>query len=404
MESVEDVILGEGVSASGEDIVGDGNTDDHSWVQWYQRSWLDIKEREDGVLVNPETVSKKKQFPQSISKNGPGTVTAIKRGLIRFLYLVIDYSDAMRYQDYKPNRVDFIIAELTNNFIPKFFQENPLSYISIVIMRDGEAHFLTRMNGQPKFQIKKLKEFAIANNPSGSCSIVKAIDLIIKSSVDSPMYASREVLVIWGSLSSADAVDTPISPYLTEKISRESNLALNVVSMSPEVFAIKRLTESALSSFFAVATNQTDFCSRLSSLLLPKTNTAVKPVYIKMGFPVKTTNTSRLVKCLCHKDMQSSVYVCPQCHGFVCEIPTNCPVCKLTLVEKDMLTRVHRLLYNVPSYLEKQGDSGTCFGCDQTFSDDGCVCENCGHEFCTQCSIACHDTLKHCPGCLTSVT
>ena len=154
MESVEDVVLGEGgPTVSGEDLLGDGTQDDHSWVQWYQRSWLEIEEREDGVLVNPETLAKKSYFPKS-SADHPSGVTAVKRGLIRFLYLVIDYSDSMRFQDYKPNRVDFLIAELTNNFIPKFFQDNPLSYISIVVMRDGEAQFLTRMNGQPKFQIK----------------------------------------------------------------------------------------------------------------------------------------------------------------------------------------------------------------------------------------------------------
>lgn len=399
MESVEDVILGEG--KSNEDITGeDGITEDHKWVQWYQRSWLEIEEGEDGVLVNPETAPRKIVFPKS-STDHPGGVTAVKRGLIRFLYLVIDYSDSMRFQDYKPNRVDFLVAQLTNDFIPKFFLENPLSYISIVMMRDGEAHFLTRMNGQPKFQIKKLKEFAIANNPSGSCSIYKAMDLILRSSIDSPMYASREVLVLWGSLSSADPPDTPIHPLLSERVSQESNFSLSVLSISPEVFAMKKLAESARGpgSEFSVAMNQSDFISRLSSALTPKINTAVKPVYIKMGFPMKTTNANRLVKCICHKEMQSSVYVCPQCHGFVCEIPTNCPVCKLTLVEKDMLTRVHRLLYNVPTFLSRE--KGKCFGCELFFDDhDGSVCENCGQDFCADCGVFCQDTLKHCPGCL----
>ena len=401
MESVEDVVLGEGgPTVSGEDLLGEGTQDDHSWVQWYQRSWLEIEEREDGVLVNPETMAKKSYFPKS-SADHPSGVTAVKRGLIRFLYLVIDYSDSMRFQDYKPNRVDFLIAELTNNFIPKFFQDNPLSYISIVVMRDGEAQFLTRMNGQPKFQIKKLKEFAIANNPSGQCSIVKAIDLVLKSSVDSPMYASREILVLWGSLNSADPVSTPIHPYLSDRVAQETNLSFTVISLSPEVFAIKKLAESAgTGSQFSVAINQSDFSTRLTSVLVPKINTAVKPVYIKMGFPMKTTNTTRLVKCVCHKEMQSSVYVCPQCHGFVCEIPTNCPVCKLTLVEKDMLTRVHRLLYNVPTYVAKE--KGKCFGCDEFFDNfDGSVCENCREDFCAECGIFCQDTLKHCPGCLT---
>jgi len=150
MEFVEDTILGEGATGP----AGDDGTinEEHSWVQWYQRSWLSIEEGENGVLVNPQVASNKYVRGTEIAST---STMPLKKGLIRFVYLVIDYSEAMKSTDYKPNRTDFVIAELCNKFIPKFFESNPLSYISILVMRDGESHFITRMNGQPKFQIKK---------------------------------------------------------------------------------------------------------------------------------------------------------------------------------------------------------------------------------------------------------
>jgi transcription initiation factor TFIIH subunit 2 len=268
------------------------------------------------------------------------------------------------------------------------------------------------MNGQPKFQVKKLKEYAIAHNPSGTCSVVRAIDLVLKSSLDSPLYASKEILLVWGSLVSVDPIETPINPYLTDKIQNQS---ITIISISPEVHALKKLSEVGPGNKFIVATSQTDFTSRLSEYINPRINTQVKPVYVKMGFPMKTSDTFRLVKCVCHKEMQSSVYVCPQCQGFVCEIPTNCPVCKLTLVDKDMLTRVHRLLYSMPTYTVIPAQVQTadmhptemahiCFGCDSYFTEGGAVCDACGEKFCYECDMFAHDSLKHCPGCLTAPT
>ncbi len=263
-------------------------------------------------------------------------------------------------------------------------------------MRDGTANFITRMNGQPNFQIKKFKEYIQNNQPSGSCSLVKAIDLVLKSG-DMPLYATREVLVFWGSLSSIDTAKTPIHPYLTEKISASGGLDITVLSMSPEVFAIKRL-----STKFLVATSPSDFHNKLDGVLQPKQNAQAKPVYIKMGFPLKSLNTP-LTKCACHLELHSTHYSCPQCKSVVCEIPTNCPVCKLTLVEKDMLTRIHRLLYDMPRYDEIFVETtSSCDGCScRLDTTDAVQCTECKEIYCYDCDAFSHETLRHCIGCLS---
>ena len=393
MESVEDIVLGEGVSASGaateEELLG---VDEHSWVQWYQKSWLEIEEGDNGRLINPEEETQR--YVRSY-RPAASAGMALKKGLIRFLYIVVDYSQAMRESDYKPNRAEFIISELTE-FLAKFFAANPLSYVSIVAMRNGDASFVTRMNGQPNFQIKNLKQFVHANPPAGACSLVKAFGLILRSSTaEMPQYASREVVVLWGSLSSVDPVETPIVPFLTDQL---SGVNTTVLSLSPEVFAVRKI---ASANQFHVALNATGFRARLAELLTPKENSAVKPIYIKMGFPVKTFDQSKLVKCCCHKDLHNGLYVCPQCGAFVCEIPTNCPVCRLTLVDRDMLARVHRLLYDMPPYHPADDVSTKCKGCEEPFSQGGAQCAECSDEYCYACDVFNHEQLKHCPGCLT---
>lgn len=302
------------------------------------------------------------------------------------MYVLIDFSGSMRQGDYKPNRMDFVIGQLTE-FVKAFFDQNPISYLSLVAMRDGAAKYITRMNGQPAFQIRKLKEFSRTNVPSGTCSLLKALQLV-GSPQDIPLYATRETLVIWGSLSS---VDPP--PFLNS-ISTEKEGRITVISMCPEVYAVKRSA-----SEFNVALNSSDFKTRLDAMLAPKdtSTSATKPVYIKMGFPVRSF--SKLSKCCCHSQLHSAVYTCPQCGAFVCEIPASCPACKLTLVDKEMLSRVHRLLYDMPSYVSCPPD--TCAGCNGPTPGRSARCTACREIYCSQCSAFSHETLKHCIGCLT---
>jgi transcription initiation factor TFIIH subunit 2 len=393
MESVEDIVLGEGVSASGaateEELLG---LDDHRWLEWYQKSWLDIQESIDGRLVGPQQHSTTGASRRYALETGGGV--AVKKGLIRFLFVIVDLSSAMRQTDFKPTRSDFVVNEVSD-FIKSYFAQNPLSYISLIAMRDGTAHFITRMNGQPNFQIKTLKEYVQSNLPQGTCSLTKAVDLVLRGG-ETPLYASKEVLVLWGSLSTVDPAQTPIHPYLTDKIQAAGGLDVTVLSLSPEVYAVKKIA----SRDFFVALHATDFKEKLSGMLHPKQNAQAKPLYIKMGFPVKTVGTA-LTKCSCHLELQSSLYCCPQCRSMVCEIPTNCPVCKLTLVERDMLTRIHRLLYDMPAYEEvREQEDVSCCACAKFFSQ-GVECQQCHEKYCYDCDAFTHRSLRHCVGCLS---
>ena len=362
MESVENVVMNDDIDIDA--------LEEHSWVQWYQKSWLEIEEGETGLKV----LNKKSKKASSNSHVSESSVP-IKKGLIRFVYILIDYSSAMdRQGDYKPNRCDFLVHQL-KEFLTQFFLNNPLSYVSLAAMRNGKTEIITRMTGQCEFQQKALLSYFTKTGPAGACSLTHSIDWVLRSALELPSYASRELVTIWGSLSSMDT--QPLFPDFADKF-KSSTFFKFTISMSPEVYAVKKLFGDSM----VVVQNAAEFQTKLTSLVEPRAaNPNVKPVYVKMGFPIRRNNQ----------------YICPQCGAFCMELPANCVLCQLTLVNKDMLTRVHRLLYEVPATVDVD-TGGTCFGCDTDMGETECVA--CKKQFCQRCESFINNKLKHCPGCL----
>jgi transcription initiation factor TFIIH subunit 2 len=116
--------------------------------------------------------------------------------------------------------------------------------------------------------------------------------------------------------------------------------------------------------------------------------------------------------------------VCPRCSSRVEELPSQCSVCKLTLVSSPHLARSYHHLFPVPPFLEGACSNGNgagglptpkavqCFSCQRrvagganvTSSDDetASVCETCKQSFCFSCDIYIHEKLHNCPGCENS--
>jgi len=49
-----------------------------------------------------------------------------------------------------------VVAKHAEAFIREFFDQNPLSQIGLVIIKDGVAHCLTEIGGSPEAHIKAL--------------------------------------------------------------------------------------------------------------------------------------------------------------------------------------------------------------------------------------------------------
>ena len=62
--------------------------------------------------------------------------------------IIVDLSRAASIGDMRPNRLA-VMAGVLRGFIRKFFDENPLSHLGIIVMRNGIAERLTELAGSP---------------------------------------------------------------------------------------------------------------------------------------------------------------------------------------------------------------------------------------------------------------
>jgi transcription initiation factor TFIIH subunit 2 len=61
---------------------------------------------------------------------------------------VIDLSAAASVGDFRPSRLA-VMLDVAQDFIREFFDQNPLSHLGIIIMRNGLAERLTELSSSP---------------------------------------------------------------------------------------------------------------------------------------------------------------------------------------------------------------------------------------------------------------
>ena len=64
------------------------------------------------------------------------------------MQLVLDFSRAASMDDIRPSRGRHLL-DLARQFIREFFDQNPLSHLSLVIVRHGRAEMLSSLAGSP---------------------------------------------------------------------------------------------------------------------------------------------------------------------------------------------------------------------------------------------------------------
>lgn len=74
-------------------------------------------------------------------------------GMMRHLYLIIDCSEAMLDQDLKPTR-QLCTVKLLENFVEEFFDQNPISQMGMITMRNKRAEKLSDLAGNSKKHMK----------------------------------------------------------------------------------------------------------------------------------------------------------------------------------------------------------------------------------------------------------
>eukprot|EP01018_Ginkgo_biloba_P014436 Gb_10178 [translate_table: standard] len=303
-----------------------------------------------------------------------------------------------------------VVANCVEAFVREFFDQNPLSHLGIIIMKNGIALRLTDLSGSPEAHIKALRSKL---ESGGDPSLQNSLDLAHSYLSQIPSYGHREVLILYSALSTCDPGDIMDSI----KKCKEAKMRCSVVGLSAEIYICKHLCEET-GGLYTVALDG----SHLKDLVLehapppPAIAEFAVASLVKMGFPQRGAEGAISI-CACHKEVKTCCYTCPRCKARVCELPTQCHICGLTLVSSPHLARSYHHLFPVIPFEEvlsrtanasSQRLPRTCFGCQQFLPNPGSkvgvrvACPRCKQHFCFDCDIYIHESLHNCPGCESS--
>ena len=308
--------------------------------------------------------------------------TPVQRGLIRNLVLVIDLSSAMSEKDFRPTRY-IRTLRLAIDFVQKYFEQNPISQLSILGMRDGLAVKLSDLSGNIASHVaalqKKLDEVATSNpqaaagsiksltdagGPKGSPSLQNVLDMSRAYLTSVPSHGTREVLIIFGAIMTADPGDihATINTLVTDRIRvRVIGLAARIAICSELVSRTNNIAtlgssqaSSTADTLYGVALDE----KHLQDLLMihttpPATSTAEQeanpPKLLPMGFPSRADEDHESL-CACHLQASRGGYFCTRCSAKVCSLPAACPTCGLQLVQSTHLARSFHHLFPLRNF------------------------------------------------------
>ncbi|KAG6845884.1 hypothetical protein H0H87_000690 [Tephrocybe sp. NHM501043] len=260
--------------------------------------------------------------------------TAIRRTIIRHLVLLLDLSAAMMDRDMRPTRFDLML-QYTREFIAEWFDQNPLGQIGIVGMRAGIGERIGEMSGNPQEVLKHIAD-RHKLEPTGEPSLQNSIEMARSSMNHLPTHSSREIIIIFGSLTTCD----PGNIHDTLDACVKAKIRISVVALAAEMKICRSLCEKS-GGQFGVAINEGHFHDLLFELIPPPAQQATvarvgagananarsanpSADLMLMGFPTRLPDTAPPGLCVCHSEIKSEGFLCPRCLAKVCDVPTDC--------------------------------------------------------------------------------
>jgi len=377
------------------------------WLSEYEKTWEVIQEGDDGSLqASIDEIIHKAKRKRILARKGN-----VRLGMMRHLFIIMDMSRSMKESDLlRPNRLA-CVTKLLESFIIEYFDQNPISQLGIITTKNKRAEKLTELSGNPRMHVSALQAEALKGPDDGEPSLQNSLKLALSLLRHLPSHASREVLLIYGSLTTCDPED--IHQTIAEL--KENNIRCSVLGLSAEIKVCKTITQETNGSYHVILDEKHCKDLLLEHIRPPEAKVNVEASLIRMGFPKHSSNEYPAL-CLCHieqekNDLKDVGYFCPQCFSQYCELPVECEICGLTLVSAPHLARSYQHLFPLPAFEEvkqneeQQNDNTrTCQGCQNLLKDPVIYkCQDCSSLFCNDCDLFVHETLHTCPGCSSQI-
>ncbi|PFH51545.1 hypothetical protein AMATHDRAFT_59019 [Amanita thiersii Skay4041] len=390
----------------------------YTWEASYARSWETVQEDEAGSLQT----SVEELLARGRRRRLLAPAAAVRRTIIRHLILLLDLSMSMLDRDMRPTRFDLML-QYAREFIVEWFDQNPLGQMGVVGMRAGLGERICEMSGNPQDVLKAISE-RHKLEPAGEPSLQNSIEMARSSMSHLPTHSSREILIIFGSLTTCD----PGNIHDTLDSCVKNRIRVSVVALAAEMKICRELCDKT-GGQFGVALNEGHFKDLLFELVPPPTQRALTRAagagisnpaadLMMMGFPTRLPDASPPSLCVCHSEMKSEGFLCPRCQAKICEAPTDCDICGLLIVSSPHLARSYHHLFPVKPYEAvmtlENGETAApeCHACSRPFPTSTSTtageglspvgryrCLECRNEFCSDCDVFIHDVVHCCPGC-----
>ncbi|OAL01945.1 TFIIH basal transcription factor complex, subunit SSL1 [Phaeosphaeriaceae sp. SRC1lsM3a] len=309
-----------------------------------------------------------------------------QRGIIRHVVVVLDLSEAMLEKDMRPNRYITMI-NYAQDYVREFFEQNPISQMSVLGMHDGVCIRVSELSGNPAEHvaaIQGLRSKDDGKEPKGAPSLQNALELARATLYHTPSHGTREVIVVFGSLLSLDPGDI----HQTVKACVRDRIRVSIIGMSARLKICGEIvsrTNAGDESEYTIATDQ----EMLKELLIATTTPPVirqtaaaasepppesAAALMMMGFPSRSVE-DKPTMCACHGNLTMGGYTCSRCSAKVCSLPITCPSCQLTLLLSTHLARSYHHLFPLRNWAvvswsrAREKGSKECVGCLSAFSD-----------------------------------
>ena len=218
-----------------------------------------------------------------------------------------------------------------------------------------------------------------------------------------PSHTSREVLILFGTLTTCDPSDI----HQTISSLSSHSIRCSVIGLTAEIRVCRTLAKQT-KGVYDVVLDESHYKELVYQHVDPPASTLTESSLMRMGFPTYVNEgQTEASMCVCHlnnnTNFSTSGYFCPQCNSKYCELPVECQVCGLTLVSPAHLARSYHHLFPVDMFKEFTPESETtvlCLSCNLRIEDKyGAQCQRCSNVFCIDCDLFIHETLHLCPGC-----
>lgn len=272
-----------------------------------------------------------------------GQITSVvRRGIIRFMYLVIDLSQNAQELQTIGARSDIIpssglvdgsgahgvtisetstaqssegvfgsqsrqaiVLKKTMEFVREYFDQNPLSQLGIIVTRNGFAEKICDLTGKTRNLETALRD---RFHSDGLPSLQNALELAISSLSFIPSYGFKEVVVLYSSLSTCDPGDI----FKTIDKLKKSNIRCSVIGFGAEMFLLRYLTRET-NGTYGIPINEDNFKDLLFQHASPPPTTRSQQrstaELIQMGFPQKRSE-NLLSMCIWYVNREKASSVC----------------------------------------------------------------------------------------------